>query len=205
MIQRVYQWLKQNPEIKKKVHYCLVNPSRTRPRWWVRCIIMPFLIEKGKGTYISSSVRRDLYPFNKIKIGSKSIIEDNVTLNNGMGPIIIGDKCMIGIGSIILGDITIGNHVGTGQYCIFTGLNHNYESLNRTFDSQGTYSDPIIIEDDVVTGSHVIILPGIRIGTHSLISAGSVVTRSIPPYSLVSGNPAKVVFNFKTGQKINNQ
>ena len=202
MLQRIYNWLKENPRIKKKVHYCLVHPFRSRPRWWVRTFIMPFLIKKGKGAYISSKVRRDLYPFNSFQIGYKSIVEDYATLNNGMGPIRIGDNCIIGIGCIILGDITIGNRVGTGQYCIFTGLNHNYETLNTPFDQQGAYSDPIVIEDDVATGSHVIILPGVRIGTHSMISAGSVVTRSIPPYSLVSGNPAKVVFNFKTGKRV---
>ncbi|EKD30765.1 MAG: hypothetical protein ACD_77C00477G0033 [uncultured bacterium] len=203
MRERIYNWLKQNPGIKAKVHFCLVHPYRSRPRWWVRNFLMPFIIKKGKGAYISSSVRRDLYPFNKFEIGAKSVIEANSVLNNGMGNIKIGDNCLIGIGSVILGEIVIGNHVGTGQYCVFTGLNHNYESLNSTFDLQGTYADAIVIEDDVVTGSHVIILPGVRIGTHSVISAGSVVTRSIPQYSLVSGNPAKVVFNFKTGQRVN--
>jgi len=203
MMQGIYKWLKRNPQIKKTVHYCLVHPYHTRPRWWVRNFIMPFLIKKGKGAYIAPKVRRDLFPFNSFEIGVKSIVENYATLNNGMGPIKIGDHCLIGIGSVILGEITLGNHVGTGQYCIFTGLNHNYEALNVPFDMQGTYSDPIVIEDDVVTGSHVIILPGVRIGTHSLISSGSIVTRSIPPYSMVSGNPAKVVFNFKTGQRVN--
>lgn len=202
MKQRIYNWLNKNPKIKKKVHYCLAHPYRTRPRWWVRNLVMPFLIQKGKGAYIASTVRRDLYPFNTFKMGYRSIIEDFATLNNGMGPIIIGDNSRIGIGSVILGEIIIGNNVTTGQHCMFTGLNHEYESADIPLYQQGVYSDPVVIEDDVGTGANVIIVSGVRIGTHSYISAGSVVTRSTPPYSLIAGNPAKVVFNLKTGQRV---
>ncbi len=67
---------------------------------------------------------------------------------------------------------------------------------------QGCYSDPIIIDDNVLIGANAIILPGVHIGSHSYISAGSVVTRSIPPNSIVSGNPAKVTFDMEKGIRI---
>jgi acetyltransferase-like isoleucine patch superfamily enzyme len=52
-------------------------------------------------------------------------------------------------------------------------------------------SEPVVIEDDVWVGSHCLILKGVTIGHHSVIAAGSVVRRDVPPYSLVAGNPAR--------------
>lgn len=200
MIDSVKKWLNDRPEIKRVVHFCIVHPYRSRPRLWVRILINPFIIKRGKGAYIAFSARKDIFPFNSFKIGKRSIIEDFATINNGMGPITIGNNSRIGIGSVILGEVQFGNYVVIGQHCLITGLNHNYEQTDLPFDLQGSYSDPVIIEDDVATGANVVINSGVRIGTHTFISAGSVVTRSIPPYSLVAGNPAKVIFNFKTGK-----
>lgn len=202
MFQGIYFWLNQNPTIKKKVHYCLVHPYRSRPRWWVRVFVMPLLIKKGKGAYIASTVRRDLFPFNSFEMGYRSIIEDFATLNNGMGPIKIGSNCRIGIGSVILGDITIGDNVITGQHCMFSGMNHNYQDVEKPMNEQGAYSLPIVIEECVSVGANVVILPGVTIGAHSYIAAGSVVTKSVPPYSIVSGPAAKVTFDLKKGVKI---
>lgn len=161
-------------------------------------------MKRGKKSFIASSVRRDLFPFNSFEMGYKSIVEDFATLNNGMGSIKIGDHSRIGIGTVVLGEITIGNYVTTGQHCVLAGMNHNYEDLDTPIDLQGCYADPVIIEDDVSIGAHAIILPGVRIGTHTYIGAGSVVTRSIPPYSIVAGNPAKVTFDMKKGVKVTN-
>lgn len=52
-------------------------------------------------------------------------------------------------------------------------------------------TEPVIIEDDVWIGSHCLIFKGVTIGHHSVVAAGSVVRRSVPPYSLVAGNPAR--------------
>jgi acetyltransferase-like isoleucine patch superfamily enzyme len=54
-------------------------------------------------------------------------------------------------------------------------------------------SDRVLIEDHVWIGSHVCILPGIRVGHHSAIGAGSIVTTDIPSYCLAAGNPARVI------------
>ncbi|MCK9626254.1 MAG: acyltransferase [Bacteroidales bacterium] len=204
MISRLYQWLQAHPAVKHKVHRLIEHP-RTRPRWWVRNLLMPFLIKRKKGSYISPKVRRDLYPYHLFSLGYKSIIEQNVTLNNAMGPIIIGDYSRIGIGSVVLGETIIGDYVLTGQHCLFSGLNHNYEDIATPIILQGTYSYRITIEDDVLIGANTIICAGIKIGTHSVISAGSVVRNSIPPYSYAAGNPATIQYNLKTGERPNHK
>lgn len=201
-MQKLYNWIKKNPAIKKRVHYLIERPHRSRPRWWVRNLVMPFLIKKGKRAFIASTVRRDLYPFNSFEIGYKSIIEDYVTLNNGMGPISIGEHCRIGIGSVVLGEIKIGNNVTTGQHCMLSGMNHNYQDIDIPMEDQGAYALPIIIEDCVSIGANSVILPGVTIGAHSYIGAGSIVTRSVPPFSIVSGPSAKVTFDLKSGTRV---
>ena len=60
-----------------------------------------------------------------------------------------------------------------------------------------TQPKKIIIEDDVWLGSRVIVLPGVTIGKGSIIGAGTVLTKSVPPYSIVAGNPGKIVRNRK--------
>ena len=85
------------------------------------------------------------------------------------------------------------------QNITISGLNHNYQDPNKTIISQGITTSPIIIEDDVWIGANSVILACTRIGKHSLIGAGSVVTKNIPDYSVAVGNPAKIIkqYNFQ--------
>lgn len=72
--------------------------------------------------------------------------------------------------------------------------NHRFDQLDITMDSQGFGEEKsVVIEDDVWIGSRVTILPGVTVGTGSVIGASSVVTKDIPPYSIACGNPAKIV------------
>ncbi|MDL2305398.1 acyltransferase, partial [Bacteroides sp. OttesenSCG-928-D19] len=72
-------------------------------------------------------------------------------------------------------------------------LNHNFEDVNIPIDEQGVDTLPVVIEDDVWIGANAVILPGVTVGKHSVIAAGSVVSRSVPPYSVCAGIPAKVI------------
>jgi len=74
------------------------------------------------------------------------------------------------------------------------GGNHEFSRLDIPMDMQGEGKQgKIVIEDDVWIGAGSIILTGITIGEGSIIGAGSIVTKSIQPYSIVAGNPAKVI------------
>ena len=60
---------------------------------------------------------------------------------------------------------------------------------------------PIKIENDVWIGANSVVLPGVQIGNHSVIGAGSIITKDIPPYSVAVGNPARIVKRYDTDLK----
>ncbi len=72
--------------------------------------------------------------------------------------------------------------------------NHRFDDLSVPMCQQGFQEDkPVSIDDDVWIGNRVIILPGVRVGGGSVIGAGAVVTKNVEPYTIIGGNPAKVI------------
>lgn len=114
----------------------------------------------------------------------------------------IGDFSGIGRNSIISGGVKIGEHVMMGPEVLIYTQNHDFSRTDIPMDQQG-WSDelPVVIEDDVWIGSRVTILPGVLIGKGCVIGASAVVTKSVPPYSVVAGNPSKIVKTRQTKRK----
>jgi acetyltransferase-like isoleucine patch superfamily enzyme len=103
----------------------------------------------------------------------------------------IGKGGMISLGAhidVARGKIYIGNNVVITNGCYVLSHNIAYARLNRV----ERISKQTIIEDNVFVGVNSVILPGLRIGENSIIGAGSVVTKDIPPNTVAVGNPAKV-------------
>ncbi len=126
------------------------------------------------------------------KCGKDVNIERGVDFKKG-GKIEIGDRSGIGINSTV--EITsIGNDVMMGQDVIIISQNHIFSDTTKPMRYQGL-EEPrrVIIEDDVWIGARTIILPGVRIGTGAIVGAGSVVTRDVPAFAIVGGNPARVI------------
>jgi len=144
----------------------------------------------------------DVVPFNKFELGDFSTIEDFCTINNGVGHVIIGNESRIGMSNVIIGPVTIGNAVIFAQNIVMSGLNHSYEDITLPISKQKESTALIIIEDECWIGANAVITAGVTIGKHSVIAAGSVVTKNIPPYSVAVGNPARVIkqYNFETKQ-----
>ncbi|MDR0891038.1 MAG: acyltransferase [Mediterranea sp.] len=193
------QRIKEHPRLKRWVHHLLMHPVRTRPRWWVRLLSFVYL-KRGKGSVIYRSVRRDLPPFQPFSLGQYSVVEDFCCLNNAVGALHIGHHTRIGLGSTLIGPVGIGNHVNLAQHVTVSGLNHRYHDVEQQIDEQGVETRPVTIEDDVWIGAGTVILAGVTIGRHTVVAAGSVVSRSLPPYSVCAGSPAKAIktFNFDT-------
>ena len=190
--EQIRQGLKSNPKIKKFLDYLIMNQRDARPRWYIR-LVAPFFQHRGQGSKIYWSVRMDTPPYRRFSLGSHSVIESYCCINNAVGDVIIGDYTRIGLHETIIGPVTIGNHCCTGQGTIITALIHNFDDANKKIIAQGVSVKPIVIEDDVMIGANASIMPGVRIGTHSIVAAGAVVTKDVPLHSLVAGVPAKLI------------
>ena len=185
--------LDNHPKLKSFLHYLLVHPYTSRPRWWARTFIIPFVIKRGKGSIIRRKARLDIIPSKKITLGKKSVIEDYTIINNGMGDIFIGDYTHVTSRVKLVGPVTLGNYVTIGSGAQITGLTHNYLDVTRPIAKQGVTPNRTVVEDDVWIGGNSCINQGITIGTHSIIASGSVVTKNVPPYPVVGGNPARIL------------
>lgn len=149
-----------------------------------------------------------------LEIGDNCLIGGNFVFDSKDGHVTVGDGTFIG-GSTFIShtSIEIGNHVTIAWGC--TIYDHNSHSLdyrmrrkdvddqlddirhNRCFvenkDWTCVKSKPIRICDDAWIGMNVIILKGVTVGEGAVVGAGSVVTKDVPPWTVVAGNPAKVV------------
>lgn len=139
-----------------------------------------------------------------IRIGSGTMIGPDVSLSAGMAPgqecvtdpvVRIGDRCLIGRGSGIVGhlSIEIGDDVWTGHHVYITDQNHGYDDLDRPIWQQSQPEQPVTIGAGSWLGHGTVVLPGARIGRHVVIGANSVVTGEIPDYCVAVGAPARVV------------
>ena len=106
-------------------------------------------------------------------------------------PVTIGEDCFIQQCCTFFGrcGITLGNGVFIGPKCNLITINHDVNPENRS----ATYGRPIVIEDKVWLGINVTVLPGVRIGYGSIVGANSVVTKDVPPMTIVAGSPAKII------------
>lgn len=106
----------------------------------------------------------------------------------------IGDNSGIGINARIHGEVSIGNNVMMGPECIIYTSNHAFSRTDIPMCQQGSDPQrPVTIGNDVWIGGRVIILPGVTINDGVVIGAGAVVTKDVPPYAIVGGNPAKIL------------
>jgi acetyltransferase-like isoleucine patch superfamily enzyme len=185
--------IKSNPALKQLAHRLMIPKNEHRPRLWIRWLVNPFFHKRGQGSIIRSRTRLDVFPYNQFTVGTKSVIEDFSTINNGVGDVIIGNQTIIGIGNVIIGPVTIGNEVMLAQNIVVSGLNHGYEDVDTSPRSQKETCSQITISDDVWIGANSVITAGVTLGKHCIIGAGSIVTKDIPPFSVAVGNPAKVI------------
>lgn len=185
--------IKGNPVLKKGVHRMLIPAGEARPRWWVKAFVNRWYHSRGKGSKIRSSVRQDVLPFNRFVLGSQSVVEDFSVINNGMGDVCIGNRSFIGMSNVLIGPLEIGNNVITAQHVVLSGLNHGYLDPGIPIKDQPCSTAKITIGDDCWIGANVVVTAGVTVGKHAVIAAGSVVTKSVPDYSIAGGNPARIL------------
>jgi len=162
----------------------LLFSFRVRARGSV--IKMPFrgdgrMLFKSGAVTIGKNVYIDRDSWLSIMDGAKFVVGDNTVINRYF----VLACCNF---------IEIGNNVLVADRLFITDADHGYTDFNVPIKNQAmTTGMPVKIEDDCWIGINVCILKNVTIGKHSIIGAGSVVTKSVPPYSIVAGNPAKVI------------
>jgi maltose O-acetyltransferase len=91
------------------------------------------------------------------------------------------------------GGVEIGEGVIIGPRLSILTSNHRYDEATMLPYDGDVYLKPVKIEKNVWIGAHVLICPGVTVGEGAVVAMGSVVTKDVPPYSVVGGNPAKVI------------
>jgi len=118
--------------------------------------------------------------------------------------IIIGDGCKLGKFNSFaaINKIQVGRNVLFAGFVHLTDHSHGYDDISTPIFTQPLISKgPIIIEDECWLGFNCEILSGVTIGKHSIIGARAVVTKDVPPYSIVAGNPAKIIKQYDFVEK----
>jgi acetyltransferase-like isoleucine patch superfamily enzyme len=167
-----------------------------------------FYVERQFPSSISLSARLDVIPRSqhhlrhKLFLARKSLIENSCVVCTWHGDVILKEGASIGIGSVVIGPVTIGESSICAQNCFIGGQSHIFQDVSKDFLRQGVEIKQVVIGKNVWIGSNAVILLGVKIGDNSVIGAGSTVVEDIPPYSLAVGNPARIVkrYNFDTKQ-----
>lgn len=171
--------------------YCLIKRVKWHPSW--RFYKLPFIRVGGRGSRIvigkkfvaNSQLSRNLY----------GIIQRVMIRTVGHGAeIVIGDNVGVSGCSISAAQsICIGKNVLIGSGAVLSDNDaHPIDPKDRLRGAGGKCC-PICIEDDVFIGARAIILKGVTVGEGAVIGAGAVVARNVPPFSIVVGNPARVI------------
>lgn len=181
--------------IQKIAYYSFRKPS------------LVFFLIKNPSIYIHKSAIIRVNSYDNITLGANSSIgafsiiivsNDRISKNSFKNSnLSIGSHTYIGEGNNIRaagGNIIIGNDCLISQYVTIVASNHDIKKeIPIREQAWSTKNNFVIINDDVWIGAGSIILPGVNIGKGAVIAAGSVVTKSIPDYAIVAGNPAKVL------------
>ncbi len=134
-------------------------------------------------------------PEGKLDLGVRNILYPHVSLRIDKGWMRTGDDVSFGPGVMIYeprAGLEIGNHCMIAGGTAICGVNHSATATDVPMRHQSATAEKIVIEDDVWLGMRVVVMPAVVIGRGSIVGAGSIVTRNIPPYSVAWGSPCEV-------------
>lgn len=163
-------------------------------------------IRLGNGVYLDQGSYLHACP-NGIELGENTIVMHGAVLHvynfrdMPHSSIKIGRDSLVGEYSVIRGQggVTIGDRVYTSPFTQIIAVNHVFADKERPFTEQGITAEGIIIEDDVWLGAGAVITDGVRVGKGAVVAAGAVVTKDVPPHTIVGGVPAREIKKIEAG------
>lgn len=163
--------------------------------WYSHKISFGRFVKLGKEVSLRALGREGITLGDNVSIGDYSKLVVSTTLDNPGVGIRIGDN--VGMGEFAYlggaGGLTIGDDCIIGQYFSCHPENHHFQRTDLPIRHQGVNRQGISVGNDCWIGTKVTLLDGVSIGAHSVISAGAVVTKSFPAYSVLAGVPARVI------------
>jgi acetyltransferase-like isoleucine patch superfamily enzyme len=183
----------------------LVRKIRNRIELWQKSFrqlkyVLDDRVEIGEGNRFHKNASIKFYKPGKVKIGEDNEFLDGAKLISYGGDIVIGNHCSINPYTLIYGHgagVTIGDRVLIAGHCVIISANHNFLDIAKPIQQQGISSKGVTIKDDVWIGAGCQILDGVTLENGAVIAAGSVVTKSVNPYTIVAGVPAKILKNYR--------
>lgn len=165
--------------IKRKVFYLLYNlVGKSLPRTY-----MPY-------SFGSEIIRQYFIAGFIDSCGDNLKVQSNVLLS----PFIeVGDNVQINENCRIRANVKIGSNVLIAPNVNLISENHEFRNPSMLIKDQGDILGSISIGDDVWIGINAVILPNVSIGSHAVVGAGAVVTKDVPNYAVVGGNPARTI------------
>lgn len=141
------------------------------------------------GNWLRSKICSKLFKYT----GKNITIKHGAYFGDGKN-IVMGDFSQLGIKCKVENDLMMGDYVLMEPEVVIYSSMHAYDDLSTPIMLQGAKEiQPVTIGDDVWIGLRAIVMPGVKIGSHSIIGSGAVVTHDVPDWAVVGGIPAKVI------------
>ena len=162
----------------------------------LREILIKSLVKKS-GKSISLGVGVTITGHKNIEMGSNISIMNYSCLHVHDGVLKLGNNISINsnttIGAADGGKIIIGDNVLIAQNVVLRASDHKHSDIDIPINKQGHTGGQIIIGNDCWIGANVVITRNVKIGDHSIVAAGAVVTKDVEPFAIVGGVPAKII------------
>ena len=144
-------------------------------------------VEIGADSFVSPLA--GVYP-RSLRLGARSYIAAYAYVTDDVST---GDDCTVNPYAVVRGRVSMGRGVRIGAHASIIGFNHGFSDPHTPVFQQAETVRGITLGDDVWVGSSVTILDGVSVGSHTILAAGAVVTRDVPDYAVVGGNPARIL------------